>query len=145
MTANTGDVVERYLHSCEYEIKRLGEILHELKEDKSPSDSFNHKLQVQAGKLSYPFKQRNLCRLEDSVQKLNSILSTALQATELFVTLILSPSANRIPGLSRRRCAANPATLGMSALLSLKNSPSSRQSQRPRQIMSPRSWTPFRH
>jgi hypothetical protein len=82
------EVIERCLLSCEDEIKRLAETLNELKKDQPTSASLNQKLQVQAGKLSYPFNQRNLRRLEDSVQKVKSILSTALQATELFVTLL---------------------------------------------------------
>lgn len=83
---NAGHVVERCLHLCEEEMKRLSDKLNELK-DQSYSDSFNQKLRLQAQKLAYPFKQGSLRRLEDSVVKINRILSTALQAVGLFVTL----------------------------------------------------------
>ncbi len=83
---NAGHVVEECLHLCEEEIKRLSDKLNELK-DQSHSDSFNQKLRLQAQKLAYPFKRGSLRRLEDSVVKINRILSTALQAIGLFVTL----------------------------------------------------------
>ena len=83
---NAGRVVERCLHLCEDEMKRLSNRLNELK-DQSHPDSFDQKLRLQARKLAYPFKQGSLRRLEDSVMKINEILSTALQAAGLFVTL----------------------------------------------------------
>lgn len=83
---NAKQVVERCLHLCEDDMKRLAKRLDELK-DGSNSDSLNQKLRLQARKLAYPFKQGSLRRLEDSVVKINAILSTALQAVELFVTL----------------------------------------------------------
>lgn len=81
---NAGHVVEGCLHLCEEEIKRLSDKLNEFK-DQSHFNSFNKKLQLQAQKLAYPFKQGNLRRLEDSVVKINRILLTALQAMGLDV------------------------------------------------------------
>jgi hypothetical protein len=83
---NAGEVVKKSLRSCEDELMRLSLSLEEFRQDQSSSGSFNQQLRQKAQKLSYPFKQGNLRRLENSIQKLNDILSTALQATELFVT-----------------------------------------------------------
>jgi hypothetical protein len=83
---NARAVVEGCVQSCKDEMKRLGERLNDLK-DQTHSDSLNQKLRLQARKLAYPFKQGSLRRLEDSVIKINHILSTALQAVALFVTL----------------------------------------------------------
>ncbi|KAF7511002.1 hypothetical protein GJ744_005548 [Endocarpon pusillum] len=82
---NAGHAVERCLYLCKDEMKQLSDRLSELK-DQSHSDSFNQKLRLQARKLVYPFKQGSLRRLEDSVMKINQILSTALQAAGLDVS-----------------------------------------------------------
>ncbi|ERF73404.1 hypothetical protein EPUS_08547 [Endocarpon pusillum Z07020] len=58
----------------------------EVLKHQSHSDSFDQKLRLQARKLAYPFKQGSLRRLEDSVLKINEILSTALQAAGLDVS-----------------------------------------------------------
>jgi len=76
-------VVRNHLRLCEDEINRLTQLLDEFKHHDSPSGSLNMRVQFQAKKLLYPFRQGNIHRLESGVQKLNGILLVALQSLQL--------------------------------------------------------------
>lgn len=79
----SGQVVRNHLRLCEDEIKRLTQLLDEFKHHDSPSGSLGVRVQFQAKKLLYPFRQGNIHRLESGVQKLNGILLVALQSLQL--------------------------------------------------------------
>jgi hypothetical protein len=60
----SGQVVRNHLRLCEDEIHRLTQLLDEFKHHDSPSGSLNMRVQFQAKKLLYPFRQGNIHRLE---------------------------------------------------------------------------------
>jgi chromosome segregation ATPase len=77
------DAVRSCLQSCEAEISKFNDLLDDLKRETTSTNSVANKIRQQGQKLSYPFRQSNLHRIEEKVQSLNAILLTGLQAIVL--------------------------------------------------------------
>ncbi|PNP84195.1 hypothetical protein FNYG_02883 [Fusarium nygamai] len=69
--------------SCEAELTALGALLNDLKGPQPLQDDPFSKVKGSLQKWSYPFKQRNLSRLEERLESTNSILKLSLSALQL--------------------------------------------------------------
>ncbi|KAF5717148.1 hypothetical protein FMUND_5966 [Fusarium mundagurra] len=79
------DAVEECKSSCESELKALHELLNDLQgKPINPSDPVS-KARGSMQKLSYPFKKKNIARLEERLKSANNVLKTALSALQLAI------------------------------------------------------------
>ncbi|KLO97436.1 Uncharacterized protein LW93_3414 [Fusarium fujikuroi] len=76
-------VVQDCKISCEAELTALDALLNDLKGPQIPSDDPISKVKGSLQKWSYPFKQRNLSRLEERLESANSIIKLSLSALHL--------------------------------------------------------------
>jgi hypothetical protein len=77
------DAVEECKNSCEAELKALGTLLTDLKGPPvNPVGPFA-KARSSMHKWSYPFKKKNITKLEDRLMSTNNVLKTALSALQL--------------------------------------------------------------
>ncbi|KAI1748981.1 hypothetical protein F4782DRAFT_338738 [Xylaria castorea] len=79
--------LERHIQSCNTEISALYVLVSKLSQPASSSSGIRLKLAEQKQKLTYPFKRSHLGHLEERLIKVNSALQTALQVTELDVSI----------------------------------------------------------
>ncbi|KAF5585981.1 hypothetical protein FPANT_7352 [Fusarium pseudoanthophilum] len=70
---------------CGAELTALGELLNDLKGPQPPQHDPIGKVKGSLQKWSYPFKQRNLSRLEERLESANSILKLSLSALQLAI------------------------------------------------------------
>ncbi|KAF9771513.1 hypothetical protein IL306_010836, partial [Fusarium sp. DS 682] len=77
------NAVEECKTSCETELKALEKLLYDLKG--SPVDPADGIAQAKSSirKLSYPFKKKNISRLEERLNSTNNVLKMAMLALQL--------------------------------------------------------------
>ncbi|KAF4501669.1 hypothetical protein FAGAP_2122 [Fusarium agapanthi] len=79
------DAVEECKSSCESELKALHKLLNDLQgKPINPSDPVS-KARSSMQKLTYPFKKKNIARLEERLKSANNVLNTALSALQLAI------------------------------------------------------------
>ncbi|RYC82459.1 hypothetical protein BFJ63_vAg14639 [Fusarium oxysporum f. sp. narcissi] len=79
------DAVEECKNSCKAELKALGTLLTDLKGPPvNPVGPFA-KARSSMHKWSYPFKKKNIAKLEDRLMSTNNVLKTALSALQLSI------------------------------------------------------------
>ncbi|TRX95690.1 hypothetical protein FHL15_003244 [Xylaria flabelliformis] len=86
-------LVERHVKSCNMELSALHVLLSEISQPSPSSSSIRSRLAETTKKLVYPFDRSHICRLEERLAKVNNALQTALQVTELNISIT---SANQI-------------------------------------------------
>ncbi|KAF5551406.1 hypothetical protein FMEXI_3524 [Fusarium mexicanum] len=83
--AMTQDAVEECKSSCESELKALHKLLNDLQgKPIDPADPIT-KVRSSMQKWSYPFKKKNIARLEERLKSANNVLQTALSALQLAI------------------------------------------------------------
>ncbi|KAF5603192.1 uncharacterized protein FSUBG_7416 [Fusarium subglutinans] len=79
------DAVEECKSSCESELKALYKLLNDLQgKPIDPADPIT-KVKSSMQKWSYPFKKKNIARLEERLKSANNVLKTALSALQLAI------------------------------------------------------------
>ncbi|KAF5598039.1 hypothetical protein FPCIR_3312 [Fusarium pseudocircinatum] len=79
------DAVEECKSSCESELTALHKLLNDLQgKPINPSDPVS-KARSSMQKWSYPFKKKNIARLEERLKSANNVLKTALSALQLAI------------------------------------------------------------
>ncbi|KAI0551498.1 hypothetical protein F4679DRAFT_538184 [Xylaria curta] len=86
-------LIERHVKSCDTELSALYTLLSELSQPASSSSGIRLKISGQKKKLTYPFNRSHISCLEKRLTDANSALRTALQVTEMNVSIT---SANQI-------------------------------------------------
>ncbi|KAG9494889.1 hypothetical protein J7337_013118 [Fusarium musae] len=79
------DAVEKCKSSCESELKALHELLNNLQGKPINSSDSVSKARSSMQKWSYPFKKKNIARLEERLKSANNALKTALSALQLAI------------------------------------------------------------
>ncbi|KAI1111640.1 hypothetical protein F5Y14DRAFT_464410 [Nemania sp. NC0429] len=83
----SANMVENHLKSCNFELNALWTFLSELSQPSSSGSGIQHKLAEQKKTFKYPFNRSHINSLEDRLIKANNALQSALQATELAITI----------------------------------------------------------
>ncbi|KAF5661963.1 ankyrin repeat-containing protein [Fusarium circinatum] len=79
------NVIQDCKISCEAEITALGALLNDLKGPQHPQCDRISRIEGSLQKWSYPFKQRNLSRLEERLESANSVLKLSLLTLQLAI------------------------------------------------------------
>ncbi|KLP04221.1 uncharacterized protein FFB20_00728 [Fusarium fujikuroi] len=79
------DAVEECKSSCESELKALHELLNNLQGKPINHSDPVSKAKSSIQKWSYPFKKKNIARLEERLKSANNVLKTALSALQLAI------------------------------------------------------------
>ncbi|KAJ9157850.1 hypothetical protein NKR23_g745 [Pleurostoma richardsiae] len=91
----TRSAVTAGIWSCKTELQSLSNLIAELRPSMPPIN-LQEKLKEGAKKLHYPFRRRDLLRLEERLDKVNGMLQTALQALGLDISSSIEASISRV-------------------------------------------------
>ncbi|KAI1271758.1 hypothetical protein F5Y07DRAFT_404106 [Xylaria sp. FL0933] len=80
-------MIKRHVNSCDAELSALHALLSELSQPSPSGTGIRLKLSEQKKKLTYPFNRSHISRLEERLTKVNNTLQTALQVTELEISI----------------------------------------------------------